>query len=52
MKVHFRPTVEFVPGLYQKKTGGLTEYLVRRHQFLTNSPQDFYTQLGKKQIKF
>ena len=39
-KVYFRPPVENVPG-QREKTGGLTEYLVRNHQFLTNSLQDF-----------
>ena len=42
MKVNFRPPVAFAPSLRGKeKTGGLTEYRVRRHQFLTNSPQEF-----------
>ena len=36
-------SVEFVPVLPgKKKTGSLTRYLVQRHQFLTNSPQEFY----------
>ena len=42
-KVYLISPVEFVRGLRENNIGGLTDYLVRRNQFSTNSPQEIYT---------